>query len=155
MSSAVDAKYKIVFEDIRLRVAKVKVNLAIMYAQNQALTSTNAKYPFTQTIVQQTTISSGGTSYTQDNIFQMMRPNFVTVGFVKATAATGAYDQNLWYFNHYNVTSIGLYVDGIPVDGSPLKLDYNSNNGQTLIPVLTNMFKATGNWLTDSGIDLE
>lgn len=154
MSNIANAKYKIVFEEVLLRVAKVRVNPAVVYAQSQALMSTNAKYPFTQTIVKQMTIPSGGTSFTYDNIFQDVRPYFITIGFVQATATTGNYGQNPWFFQDYNITRVGLFVDGISVDGAPLKLDYSSTRGQNTIGVLTNMFKTTGKWLNDSGIDI-
>ena len=155
VSNAASPSYKVVFEDIRLRVAKVRVNPAVIYAQSQALSVTNAKYPFTQTIVKQMTIPSGSTNFTYDNIFQGMRPNFVCVGFVLAEAASGAYKQNPWYFQHFNVSNIGLYVDGIPVNGNPLKLNYDSSSGTDTIHVLTNMFTSTGKWLNDSGINLD
>ncbi|XP_033725179.1 uncharacterized protein F54H12.2-like [Pecten maximus] len=146
--------YKIEFEDIRLRIAKVKVNPAVIYAQSQALTTTTAKYPFTETVLKHITLPAGGTSFTYDNIFQGMRPNFVTIGFVDATAITGAYDQNPWFFQPFNLTSIGLYVDGIPVGGNTIKIDYNATTGQTTIPVLRNMFKTTGRWLYDCGLEI-
>ncbi|XP_033725176.1 uncharacterized protein F54H12.2-like [Pecten maximus] len=154
MSAAQSSDYKIEFEDIRLRIAKVKVNPAVIYAQSQALAVTTAKYPFTESVLKHITIAAGGTSFTYDNIFQGLRPNFITVGFVDATAITGAYDQNPWFFQPFNVTSIGLYVDGQPVGGSTIKLDYSVSNGQTTIPVLRDMFKATGRWLSDSGLDI-
>ncbi|XP_021357788.1 uncharacterized protein F54H12.2-like [Mizuhopecten yessoensis] len=147
--------YKIEFEDVRLRIAKVKVNPAVIYAQSQTLTTTTAKYPFTESILKHVTLAAGGTSFTYDNIFQGMRPNFITVGFVNATAITGAYNQNPWFFQPFNVTSIGLYVDGIPVGGSTIKLDYDTSSGQTTIPFLRNMFKTTGRWLSDCGLDID
>ncbi|KAK3105443.1 hypothetical protein FSP39_025379 [Pinctada imbricata] len=152
LSSTDGASYKVLFEDIRLQVAKVKVNPAVIYAQSQALSQTNAKYPFTQTIIKQMTIPSGSTNFTYDNIFQGMRPNFVCFGFVLSEAASGSYKQNPWYFQHFNATNIGLYVDGIPVNGNPLKLNYDVPN---VTPVLTKMFSTTGKWLNDSGIDID
>jgi len=76
------------------------------------------------------TVPAGGTSFTYDNIFQSIRPNFIAIGFVKATATAGNYEQNPWYFKDYGVTRVGLYVDEIPVDGNPLKLNYNASSGK-------------------------
>lgn len=155
MSGSANPDYKVVLEEIRLRVSKVKVNPAVIYAQSKALEMTTAKYPFTQTLVKQNTIASGSTSYTFDNIFQGMRPNLIVVGFVKATAATGSYEENPWYFQDFNVTSIGLYVDGIPVGGNPIKLKYSAAGGQTTIDVLRAMLQTTGKWQNDAGIDMD
>lgn len=157
LSGATAPDYKIVLEDVRLRISKVKVNPAIIYAQSQALQMTNAKYPFTQTMIKQMTIPVGTTNFTYDNIFQGTRPNTVVVGFVNATGTTGDYEQNPWFFQPFDVTSVGLYVDGIPVGGNPLKLKYGKTGGETTIPVLRNMLQSTGKWLndSDSGIDRE
>ncbi|XP_033725175.1 uncharacterized protein LOC117315139 [Pecten maximus] len=154
LSGEQSPNYRIEFEDIRLHIAKVKVNPAVIYAQSQALATTTAKYPFTESVLKHVTLAAGGTSFTYDNLFQGMRPNFVTVGFVNSTAITGAYDQNPWFFQPFDVTSIGLYVDGIPVGGNVIKLDYNGTTGQTVIPTLRNMFKTTGRWLSDCGLEI-
>ncbi|XP_033725170.1 uncharacterized protein F54H12.2-like [Pecten maximus] len=106
-------------------------------------------------MVKQMTISTGTTNFTYDYIFQGMRPNLVVVGFVNATATTGDYEQNPWFFQPYDITSIGLYVDGIPVGGNPLKLKYGTTGGQTTIPVLRHMLQSTGKWLNDTGSNIE
>ncbi|XP_021339734.1 uncharacterized protein F54H12.2-like [Mizuhopecten yessoensis] len=143
---------KVMFEDIRLHVSKVKVNPAVIYAQSQALQQTNAKYPFTQTLIKQMTIQAGST---YDNIFQGKRPNLVVVRFVNAISVSGSYEQNPWFFQSYAISSIGLYVDGIPVGGNPLKLKYSENGGQTVNPVLRSMLQSTGKCLSDTGLNLE
>ncbi|XP_069101549.1 uncharacterized protein F54H12.2-like [Argopecten irradians] len=153
LSGDVAPDYRIAFDDIRLRVCKVKINPAVIYAQSKALESTNAKYPFTQTMIKQMTIPVGATNFTYDNMFQGMRPNQVVVGFVKSTGATGDYAENPWYFQGYDVTNIGLYIDGIPVGGNSLKPKYGTDP-QT-ISILRSMLQSTGKWLDDSGSNIE
>ncbi|XP_069103881.1 uncharacterized protein F54H12.2-like [Argopecten irradians] len=145
--------YRVSFEDIRLRVCKVKVNPAVIYAQSKALETANAKYPFTQTSVKQMAIPSGATSFTYDNIFQGMRPNQVVVGFVKSTGVTGDYEENPWFFQGYDVTDIALYVDGNCVGGNPFKPKYGTDT-QT-ISVLRSMLQSTGKWLDDGGSNIQ
>jgi len=94
MSNIASASYKIVFEDIHLRVAKVKVSPSVILAQNKMLSLRNASYPYTQSIVKQMTVPAAATSFIYDNIFQGMGPNFVAIGFVRATDSTGDYNQN-------------------------------------------------------------
>ncbi|XP_021341642.1 uncharacterized protein F54H12.2-like [Mizuhopecten yessoensis] len=110
---------------------------------------------YAKTIIKQMTIPTGTTNFTYDNIFQGVRPNLVVVGFVNATSTTGDYEQNPWVFKPYNVTSLGVYVDGIPVGGNPIKLKYSATGGQTTIPVLRTMLQSTGKWLDDTGSDIE
>lgn len=87
MSGDTSPDYRIAFDDIRLRVCKVKVNPAV-YAQSKALEIT------TQTAIKQMTIPSGATNFTYVKVFQGMRPDQVVVGFVKSTAATVDYEEN-------------------------------------------------------------
>lgn len=74
---------------------------------------------------------------------------------MNATATTGNYENNPWFFEPYDVTSIGLYVDGIHVGGNPLKPHYGATSGQTTISVLRSMLRSTGKWLNDTGSNLE
>ena len=152
LSGDATPNYKIEFSDIRLRVCKVKINPAVIYAQSRALETTNAKYPYTQTMIKQMTIPSGATNFMYDNIFQGMRPNQVVVGFVKSTGVTGDYTENPWFFQGYDVTSIGLYVDGIPVDGGVMKPKYGT--GAQTVSVLRSMLQSTGKWLDDAGSNI-
>ncbi|XP_033761501.1 uncharacterized protein F54H12.2-like [Pecten maximus] len=55
LSGTQNPNYKIEFEDIRLRIAKVKVNAAVIYAQSQALATTTAKYPYTESVLKHVT----------------------------------------------------------------------------------------------------
>lgn len=68
------ADFKVSLVDVRLRVSKVKVNPAVAYAQSRALKVTNAKYPYTRTMVKQMTLPACSIYCTYDNIFQGLRP---------------------------------------------------------------------------------
>ena len=126
--TAPDGDYEIVLEDIILKVAKVRVNPAVIYSHGQVLQSTNAKYPFIRTDIKMFSLPAGQISCSFDNMFQGNRPNKVVVGFVSSKAAAGDISKNPFNFKHYHVTSINLSVDGESVGGSAIKTHFDNNS---------------------------
>ncbi|KAJ8304538.1 hypothetical protein KUTeg_018121 [Tegillarca granosa] len=121
--------YEIVIEDIILKVAKVIVSSSVIYGHTEVLKHTNTKYPYTKTEVKMMTIPAGRLNFTWDNMLQ---------------------GKNPYNFENFNLNSIGLYVNSVPVSGNVMKLNYNESTGKTVIPVLINKLEATGKWLHDS-----
>lgn len=62
-----------------------------------------------------------------DNIFQGQVPSRVLVALVKGSGYSGAYHMNPYNFHHYNVNSIGLYVDSQSVPGEPIQCNYEKD----------------------------
>ena len=96
----------------------------------------------------------GSTVYTWDNIFQCLRPNRVVVAFVKSKPLSGDYKSNPYHFLNCNVQSICLYVDGIPVGGNPMKLNFDKTEGQSIIRAYSNLLLTNGTWGKNVGLDL-
>lgn len=147
--------YDLYIEDITLRVNKVLVNPAVIMGHNQMLQTTNAKYPFVKTEVKIMTLAAGQMSVTWDNIFQGLRPNKLVIGFTSSQASAGSYTTNPWEFKSYHLNQIDVSVDGVSVNGNPLKLSYDSVNGETTTQVLSSMFEVTGKWMNDYGMQLD
>ncbi|CAG2246903.1 unnamed protein product [Mytilus edulis] len=122
MSSEDDADYDVVIEDIVVKVCKIKVNPAIIFAHSEALKSTNAKYPYTKTVMKHITLMMGSTNAVLENIFQDVKPKRIIMGLTSTNAVNGDYQLNPWNFQHFDLQQITLYCDGVPVDGIPLKL---------------------------------
>ena len=144
--TAPEGDYDIVLEDVILKVAKIRVNPAVIY-NGQVLQSTNAKYPFVRTDIKMFSLPAGQISCSFDNMFQGNRPNKVVVGFVSSKAAAGDISQNPYNFKHYNVSSLNLLVDGESVGGSAIKTHFN-NSSLCVTPFL-NMYDTFQN--TDDG----
>lgn len=145
-------EYKIDIEQMILRVAKVQINPAVITAHNAMLSTTNAKYPFTKTDITSLVLSTGTLNFSWNQVFQDNCPNTVIVGFVSSTAASGSLTKNPFNFANYDLNQISVSVDGIPVDGGPMQIKYDSVNGNTITPVLTNLFEVAKKWLDDEGI---
>ena len=54
-----------------------------------------------------------------DNAFQGQIPNRIFVGMVENVSFTGQYDKNPYNFKHFNLSSIGIYVNGESFTCSP------------------------------------
>ncbi|CAG2242139.1 unnamed protein product [Mytilus edulis] len=89
------------------------------------------------------------------DLFQSSCPNKLIIAFINSEATgVGNLTRNPWNFQNYNLSQIGLSVDGIPVNGGPLQLSYNNKTGCTVVEVLSNLLMATRKWLNDEGIDI-
>lgn len=154
--SAGDASpnYKIKIIDIYLLAKKVRVNPALIVAHAELLKNSTAKYPFDRVECRSQSLAAGSTMFTWDNLFQGQKPNKVVVAFVKSKALSGDYKSNPFHFLNCNIQSICLYVDGVPVWGSPLKLNFDASEGQSFMRAYTNMFLTNGQWGKNSGLDI-
>lgn len=150
MSNDTNPEYELVIEEIVLKACKISVNPAIIYGHAEIMKTTNAKYPFTKTEVKLLTIPAGNLSFTYDNLFQGLRPNRCCIAFVKSLAASGSYQLNPFNFHHFNLTQIGLFVDGVPVGGNVMKLNFDASSGRSIIPAYNSMFEITNKWMRDA-----
>ena len=148
-------KYKIDIREMTLKVCKIQVNPAVITAHNALLNSTNAKYPYTKTEIASTTLAKGTLKFSWNHVFQSSCPNKLIIAFINSEATgVGNLTKNPWNFQNYNLSQIGLSVDGIPVNGGPLQLSYNNKTGCTVVEVLSNLLMATRKWLNDEVIDI-
>lgn len=146
--------FKVEILDIYLLARKLRVNPALIIAHSEMLKSSTAKYPFDRVDCRSQSLAAGSTMFTWDNLFQGHRPNRVIVGFVKSKALSGDYKSNPFHFLNCKIQSICLYVDGIPVGGNPLKLNFDKTDGRSFMRAYTNLFLTNGAWNKNSGLDL-
>ncbi|KAK3106922.1 hypothetical protein FSP39_003053 [Pinctada imbricata] len=96
-------------------------------------------------------IPRGQVNFTWDNCINGVRPLRCVLGFVNSLAVSGAYNLCPWHFQHYDLSQITLSLDGLPVGGNPLRLNFDDVNGITTVPALVNLMETTGKWMSDSG----
>ena len=147
--------YKIEILDVYMLVRKIRVNPAVIYGHNEMLKSTNAKYPFTRMECRSQSIATGSTSFHWENMFQGRAPNRVVIGFVKSKAVSGDYKSNPFNFENCAIQNIGLYIDGLPVGGNPLKLTFDKTGGDAVMRAYTNLLTTMGKWNRDEGNALD
>ena len=152
MTNELGPDYIIDIEDMVLKICKVQVSPAIIYSHAQILESRNASYPFTRTEVKMLAIPAGQINVTWDQIFQNVRPDRVLVAMVKSQSVAGSYDTSPWNFQNFNLNQITLSVDGIPVSGNSMKVNFSDNSAS--LPVLTALYDVTGRWTKDADLDI-
>ncbi|XP_053381864.1 uncharacterized protein F54H12.2-like [Mercenaria mercenaria] len=143
--------FKVDIEDIYILARKIRVNPAVIYGHAEILKTQNAKYPFMKVECRTQSIPSGASSFHYENMFPGQRPNKVVVGFVNSTAISGDYAENPFNFLNCDIRSICLYLDGLPVNGNPLKLDFSKTNGVTDVRAYINAFTSAAKWREDEG----
>ena len=115
MSDALNPDFRIEIVDMVLNVCKVQLNPAVMYAHNQILQKTPAKYPYTASEIRMNAIPQGQVSFTFDNVCQGRKPKRLIIGFVNSSAVAVSYSLSPFNFALYDLRQINVYVDGQPV----------------------------------------
>ena len=123
-----DLKCKLKIKDIYLDVCKVDVSPSVMLAQNEILKkNVTAKYPHQRTEVKTFTIPARQSAFTIENVYQGGVPSKLILGLVDQDAYHGDFSKNPLKFGHYDLSSAGFYVDGIPTPKRPITLDVDNN----------------------------
>ena len=159
---------KVKFEDVVLKIRKVKVDEALSVANEQILKRTPALYPIRRVECKALTIPSNLPHVRKDNIFSGMIPKSFVFGLVDAAAFSGIYggnkggsngfkNGNSYNFQHFNVSTITLTVNGEEVPFKQLTLDYKGgSNGKNkdFVQAYNTLFSGTGKMYTNSGLDI-
>ncbi|KAK3106814.1 hypothetical protein FSP39_000416 [Pinctada imbricata] len=154
MTNELGPDFRVHIEDIILKVCKLQVNPAVIYGHSVIMKTNPALYPYTRTEVKMMAIPAGQVNFTWDNMFQGIRPNKLVIGFVDSEAVAGPYSKNPFNFQHFDLSSLTLYIDNLPVGGNALRLNFDDKNGVSSVSAFANMFEITGKWGTDSGNQL-
>ena len=151
MSTTDDKKYKVVLEDIILKVCMVRVSPGVILGHAKALETRNSLYPYTRVETKAFSIAKGTHTINLDNVFQQARPSRLVFGLVSAAAFNGDLKLNPFKFHHYNVTDIAVIVNGETVPGRPLQTKFGQEGGRDFISSYLALFEATGRSGTDFG----
>ena len=157
---------RVKFEDVVLKIRKVKLDETVSTANELALRRTPALYPIRRVECKALSIPSGLPHVRKDNIFSGMIPKSFVFGLVHAAAYSGIYggkegakwrNGNPYNFQHYNVTTITLTVNGEEVPFKQLTLDYKggtSKKTKHFVQAYNTLFSGTGKMYTNTGLDI-
>ena len=106
------ANYENRLHAVLLLIRKVRIPPSIKVSHEKALYIEPAKYATGRVEMTSYTITPGGTTWIQENAFLGKRPRRITFGFIKASAVNGAYHQNPFNFEHFNLNYVTLVVNG-------------------------------------------
>mgnify|MGYP000279165187 CR=1 FL=1 len=119
--------YKVVLEDIVLKMAYVRVYPQVISAIQQQLEQESALYPHTRTDMKTVAIPSGQQQVYFDTVFSGLRPSKIVVGFVSSEAVNASFAQDALKFATHDVTDISVMVDGIMIQPKKLSYDERGN----------------------------
>ena len=116
------------FLDICLFVHRSKVSQMIVDAHTAALKISTAKYPLTLSKVKAFTITPSMMDVNLDNVHSGQLPKRIFLFFVDNLAYNGDYKKNPFYFEHFNISSLTVHVDGEQFPSKALTPDFSKNN---------------------------
>lgn len=148
MSAEEDASYKIVIEDMSLRLRHIKL---VDQVYNSIVTK-RVVYPITRVKVKEYIIPQGGKSFNVANFVMGELPEKIIIGLVTNEAANGNYKLNPFNFQHFDLSEISLVVNGSVHGGAPLEFDFADNQFEQ---GYWELFAATGKKYRDEGMLIE
>ena len=117
--------YKIIFVDAILYLKKIELTPSVFNAINTVLNDKNAQYTITRTTPKVFTVPRGQQSQHIGNAFLGEIPKRIAVCMMDNDSYNGNYKKNPFNFQHYNLTQVGISVNGEEVPFKPLKLNFD------------------------------
>ena len=146
VSSAENPNFKVVIEECLFRVRRVNVAPSVIMTHSQSLQQITAKYPINRIDCKVVSVPRGNMSGNQPNIFQGGLPNRIVIGMVDVDAFNGTYTKNPFNFKNYDITTMGLTVNGENLPGKPLQLKFGADSNY--ISAFQTLYNNQGNGIT-------
>ncbi len=142
----------LIIDDVRLEVCKVTMANSTIIGIEETLSKTPALYPYLRTEMRSFNITKGNYKETIEDPFNGEVPTRMIVGMVNAHASAGDYSLNPFYFQHYNIASIGFTVNGESTPRERYEFNFRDCN---YLEGLMSLYEVTGKLgeNTDIGID--
>ena len=121
--SATDT-WKIKVNDLRISTRRITIHPEILKSHREILLKEPAIYPIAMSKIQSITIAQGIAQTSLSGIFRGKLPRSVIVGFVSSAAFNGAFNKNPFLFQHFDISSFGLVVNGTLVPNTVFQPDF-------------------------------
>ena len=118
---------KLIYERAEFYVRRVKALPSVFLDAEEKLNFQNSNYGIHRTKMTTYTIPSNALSNTHQSLFKGRMPKLLFIAMVRNDAYNGNYGQNPFYFQHFNVNSIGLYNGGISIPSKPFTPDFTNS----------------------------
>jgi hypothetical protein len=119
--------YRVNVLNLRIFAKMVDLNPSVNVAIMQKLLTTPAKYATRKVEMRSAPVDKGRREFVH-NVFTNVMPRRLVVGFVDSRAYTGSKHLSPMQFNHYDVESISVEINGQPYPAVPYSLDYENNH---------------------------
>lgn len=124
-----DSKFKVKIVKAELVVRKVKLSPSVFLAHAKALEYGTAKYPIKRIVCKSFTVPAGFLDINHEKLFTGALPSRLVIGLIDNEAFNGSFARNPFNFQHFNLTDVGLYLDGQQAYGiKPIHTDFESKH---------------------------
>lgn len=115
--------------DATLYFNQIKLNPEVSLAHQRILESgKSATYPYKRREVRNYLITTQSTSFSWDNVCNGTKPETILIAFVENSGYLGSYRKNPYCFEHFNLQSFAIKVNGFEIAPRNLKFDFSQNN---------------------------
>lgn len=140
--------FKVEISDAILKVCHQKVNPAIIVGHDNALSHSNAIYPFMRSNIKTFSVAAGLQSFSVDDVWQGDLPTRVIIAMTSSAAFNGSINRNPFNFKHMDANFICMYIDGESRPTTPLMPNFKIKNYTS---EYLSMFTGTGKYKTNNG----
>jgi len=148
-----DAAYKVKITHASLFVRKVKLMPSVFLAHAKALERGTAKYPIRRVVCKSFTIPQNYMDVNHEKLFSGQLPTRMLIGLVENGAFNGNRALNPFNFQHFNLSEIGLYLDGQQQHAvMPIQPDFAN---EQYIRAYNTVFAGTGKLGADEGLYID
>ena len=153
MSKAEDSKAVFKILDAQLLVKRVRPNPAYLIAHNTVLQAgAIAKYNVNRVELKTFTYASGSQSLSIDNAILGPIPKRLLFAMIDNKHFLGSTNTNPFKFNHYDMDSFSLYVNGKQIPSGGLHL--NTVNEKGSVMAYRTLFEGTGIRHSNAGLQI-
>lgn len=125
MASNDNFQFKIT--EATLYIKHLHINPKILLAHNTVLEQVNAKYYFDRVAVKTFTIPANLSTISIDNAINGILPTFLLFTMLEADSYNGNYEKNPYNFQHFNISSFNLLVNGCPVPNTAIQMNFEQS----------------------------
>jgi len=148
LSADASPAYKLSILDAILYIKKVRIASSPLNAINTVLADSTVKYPIKRVTPKVFTIPAGQQSHNIDNAFLGEIPKRLVICMIDNDSYNGHYKKNPFNFQHYDLSQIGIFVNGEETPAKPLKLDFTTKQ---FISAYNTLFSGIGTLHLNSG----
>jgi len=133
-------------------VRKVKLMPSVFLAHAKTLERGPAKYPIRRVVCKSFTVPQNYLDVSHEKLFSGQLPTRLVIGLVSNRAFNGHAESNPFNFQHFNLSEIGVYLDGQQQNAiKPIQPDYEHG---LYIRAYNSLFGGTGKLYKDEGLHI-
>lgn len=152
MSFKEDQTYSVQIEQAKLYIAHKKIADSVRESHELGLLKSNAKYPVRVSEMKFFTKAAGHADLSEPNLVTGLLPRRVVIGLVRSSGFNGSNHLNPLAFECFDLESIQLRKNGVPLPFDELDLSYS--NGLINFGYIS-MFQGTGRLFLNHGLGVD